>query len=213
MIINKDLCCKCNKCVAECPYKAISKNEEGYYEINTKLCNNCKDTYGNECVKVCPSKAMMLDDGTIPKNDLITRLRPEHFIWIMALINSRGVHDDTKFTVGVMSWELQRKIAANAILDPEFKVRLVMSLDDTCVQCPAKQIPGHLEESAVIDRLCFEELRMEPNTVVKFWDGVKMIEEKFSASFIKDNLTPIPDDIYAAFCGYLSPGAKALQDI
>jgi len=210
MRINKNLCNECGECITECPYNAINKNDTGEYIIDAGLCNDCKDLGDIECIRVCESNAMTFNDGTLPEFDKMWRVRPEHLIWIMALINSRGVHDNQKYIVGQPQWACKRKIAADAILNPDLKIRFTRSYDDICIKCGAKQIPGHPEISGKVDDSCFEKLGVGAGTVLRFWDAVKMIEDEFSLEFIK-SLTPIPDDILNDFLKFLSPDARALQ--
>ena len=58
--------------------------------------------------------------------------------------------------------------------------------------------------------MCYRELGIEPGTVMRLWDAVKLIEEKFSSAFIK-TLTFMPDEAYNNFIAFLAPGAKALK--
>jgi ferredoxin len=211
MIINKDLCNGCGECITECPYKAIIKDNAGEYIIDAKLCNNCQDLGDIECIRVCASNAIIFNDGAFPEFDKMWRVRPEHLIWIMALIGSRGSHDNWKYIIGHPQWDCKRKMAADAILDPELKIRFVRSYDDICIKCGAKQEPGHPEVSGKVDDLCYAKLGVNPGTVLRFWDAVKMIEEKFSLAFIR-TLTPIPDDIFSDFLKFVSPDAKVLTN-
>ena len=210
MIINKNLCNGCGECITECPFRAISRDGTGEYTIDENLCNGCKDLGDIECIRVCAISAITYDDGSRPEFDRMWRVRPEHLVWIMALIGSRGDHDKWKYIVGHPQWECKRKIAADAILNPDLMIRFTRSYDDICIKCGAKQEPGHPEVSGKVDDMCFEKLGVGADTVLRFWDGVKMLEEKFSVGLIK-RLTPIPDDIFNDFLRFLSPGAKALQ--
>ena len=210
MLINKDSCVGCEICVTECPQKAIEKDDAGEYKINRQLCNGCQNIPDIECIRVCDYNAITFDDGTVPEFDRTWRVRPEHLIWMLALVASRGVQDERKYTVGHPQYDQKRRLASAAILDPDLKVRLTRSYDDICVKCPAKQEPGHSEVSGTVDDMCFKEMGIEPNTEMRLWDAVQLIEKNFSLSFIK-SLTPIPDDILKDFLCFLSPDAKALQ--
>jgi len=211
MLINKDLCSGCGICITECPQKAITKDETGKYVIENQLCNDCADISDIECVRVCSLKAITFNDGTLPEVDPMWRVRPEHLIWMMALIASRGVQDSGKYWVGQPQWDQKRRLTAAAYLDPDIKIRLTRSFDDICQRCPAKQEPGHSEVSGKVDDMCFEKLGVAPGTVMRLWDAVQMIEEKFTIPFMK-TLTPIPDDIFSDILRFLSPGSKALHD-
>ena len=205
-----DSCTGCAICVTECPQRAIGTNDAGEYIIDRQLCNDCKNIPYIECIRVCDYNAITYDNGTHPEIDPTWRVRPEHLIWMMAVIASRGVQDETKYMVGHPQYDQKRRLASAALLDPDLKIRLTRSFDDICIKCPAKQEPGHSEVSGKVDDMCFEEMGIEANAEMRLWDAVKLIEEKFSLSFIK-SLTPIPDDILKDFLCFLSPDAKALH--
>jgi hypothetical protein len=190
---------------------AISKKDEGKYIIDAVICNNCENLMDMECIRVCAPNAITREDGTAVQFDATWRVRPEHLIWMMALLASRGAQDEGKYSVGNPQWDQKRKLVSSAFLNPDFKIRLTRSYDDICLRCGAKQEPGHPEVSGGVDDLCYKELGITPGTVMKLWDVVKMIEEKFSLAFIK-TLSPIPDDILADILKFASPDAKMLTN-
>ena len=204
MRINKDLCDGCGKCVAECHKTAIISDNAGKYNIDAGLCNDCDDMFDIECIRFCAVKAITADDGAIPKFDTTLRVRSEHLLWIMSLIGSKG-NDVYRSS----HWNAFRKIVSDAYLDPDLKVRLTKSLDDTCAGCLAKQKPGHIEESRKKDDVCFERLGVEPGTVMKFWDAVQLIEDKFSIPFIKEH-DLIGGNFLDCFLAFISRDAKLL---
>ena len=104
-------------------------------------------------------------------------------------------------------WNLMRKIISMAFLDPNLIVRLTRSLDDTCIGCLAKQKSGHIEISDKKDNICFERLGLELGTVIKFWDVVQLIEDKFSAEFIKEH-NLIGGEFFDSFLKFVSRDAK-----
>jgi ferredoxin len=212
MLIDKNLCDKCGECQSECPQRAIIKDGAGGYAIDAGLCDDCKSLGDIECIRMCAAGAIRFGDGTLPAFDKMWRVRPEHVIWTMALMGSRGAQAPGKYQVGSPGWDWYRKLASDAFLDPDLKMRIVRSFDDICIKCPAKQEPGHAEVSGKVDDLCFKELGIGPGGVMRFWDMVKLIEEKCSVPFIR-TLTPIPDDIFGDFLCFLSPGAAALRDM
>jgi 2-oxoacid:acceptor oxidoreductase delta subunit (pyruvate/2-ketoisovalerate family) len=52
-IIDIETCTKCGICWMYCPEGTISKNEEGFYEVNFTYCKGC-----GVCAKECPSKSI-----------------------------------------------------------------------------------------------------------------------------------------------------------
>ena len=122
MVIQKDLCKGCGKCITECCKGAIDKDGDGKYFIDQSLCVNCEHIFDIECIRVCRNKAITRNDGTVPEFDTTTRLWSEHLPWMVAIMGERG--RTGRFPVGVLEWDLFRKIIAAAFLDPDLKVRL-----------------------------------------------------------------------------------------
>ena len=58
----KDRCDRCKKCISLCPYKAISKDIEGYPLFISKDCENCY-----RCIHHCPNLALSLSKKNPPK--------------------------------------------------------------------------------------------------------------------------------------------------
>ena len=206
MRINRDLCDGCGKCVVECPKTAIISDDTGKYRVDESLCNDCGDMFDIECIRFCAEKAITADDGTIPEFDTICRIRSEHLLWFMSLIGSKG-NDLYKSS----HWNAFRKIVSAAYLDPDLKVRLTKNIDDTCAGCLTKQKPGHVEECREKDDVCFERLGIEPGTVMRLWDAVQLVEDKFSIPFIKEH-NLIGGDFFDCFLAFVSPDAKVLTN-
>lgn len=59
-------CIKCGKCIRECPYNALYKNDLLYPEFIKKNCENCY-----RCIHHCPVKALSISKKSTPKK-LIT---------------------------------------------------------------------------------------------------------------------------------------------
>lgn len=56
-----DECINCDVCEPECPNDAISQGDE-IYEIDWKLCTECKGHYEeSQCVEVCPVDCILVD--------------------------------------------------------------------------------------------------------------------------------------------------------
>ena len=206
MKINREICSKCGKCVSECPNKAIIKNEDGNYIIDSVLCTECTDLPDQEpeCFRHCPLGSMVLNNGEVPVKDTVPRLRAEHAVWIMAIM---GARDSDKFKSS--HWDLFRKLAARFYTEPDLVVRLTKYLDDNCYGCMAKQKAGHLEESGQFDDLCHEKLGLKFGEKIKLWDLIRMIEEKFSAKFISKFA---PDYVIEYYKVFASPKAEALKE-
>jgi len=206
MVIDKNLCVACGKCVSECPRKAISKDEAGSYSVDAEICNDCEDMFDIECIRVCGKNAFAGCDGKVLDFDKTCRVRSEHLVWMMSIMGSKGnkVYDNHH-------WDLFRKIIASAYLDPELKVRLTVSIDDTCVKCHQKQNLKHLEESGNLDRLCFGRIGVQPGTIMRFWDAVKLAEEKYTIDFVKENKI-IAGDHLNCFVEFVTRDINALKN-
>jgi NAD-dependent dihydropyrimidine dehydrogenase PreA subunit len=200
MVIIGNLCDGCGKCVAECPKSAIVKSS-GVYAIDAGLCDNCDHYFDVECVRVCDENAITRDDGTIPVIEREWRLRSEHLIWLIAVIGSRG---NGTFPAGILEWDAFRRLISAAIIDPGLKVRLTRDFDDICAGCPRKTELGHPENNGRADAACFDRLGIEPGTVMRLWDAVKLVEDTYSPSFIGS----YPDYVLRNFYAFLSPDAK-----
>jgi len=208
MIINKDLCSGCGKCVAECPRAAIVCDNIGNYYIDFQLCNECDDIFEIECIRVCALNAITKNDGTYIDFDPIWRFRSEHLIWLMAIMGSRG---SGRFQSGSKEWDAFRRLISAAYLDPELKVRMTRNFDDNCTGCPSKQNPGHVQRCGRADDLCYEKLGIKPGTVMRLWDVIKLVEDTFSIPFIKQ-LGTIPDDVLGDFLSFVSNDAKLFEN-
>lgn len=204
MRIHQDLCNGCGKCVAECPKTAIGKNDAGGYAINAELCDECAEVFDIECIRRCDVNAITLDDGTVPGFDPTRRFRSEHLIWLMAVLGARG---NGRFPVGVPEWDAFRRIISAVYLDPNLQVRLTRNFDDNCIGCPAKQTPGHPQVCGAVDDACFAQLGLEPGTVMRLWDAVKLAEEKFAVSFIR-SLGTIHDYVLDNYLRFASSDAR-----
>lgn len=53
LVIDKDLCNKCEECKEVCACDAIETKEDGSLEINAQLCIDC-----DSCIAVCPFEAI-----------------------------------------------------------------------------------------------------------------------------------------------------------
>jgi ferredoxin len=140
IFIKKDLCNGCGKCVAECHKAAIEKDSDGNYIIDPERCNDCKDIFDVECIRICGVNAIRQNDGSLSEFDPTWRFRSEHLIWLMAVMGSRG---NNAFPANE-HWEPFRKIIAAAYLDPELKVRMTRNFDDNCIGCHRKQDLDHV---------------------------------------------------------------------
>ncbi len=55
-IINRE-CIDCNRCLVQCPTKAIQK-VEGHLTIDKNICNDCVGYHGTpQCAAVCPTNS------------------------------------------------------------------------------------------------------------------------------------------------------------
>jgi heterodisulfide reductase subunit A len=57
--VDENLCIGCGLCISICPYRAISKNEEGTAEVNEVLCKGC-----GTCAASCPERAITMRQFT-----------------------------------------------------------------------------------------------------------------------------------------------------
>jgi|GEM_PF-6231746 len=204
MKIDKNLCSGCGKCVPACPPKAIIKGDGDFYIINKSLCINCATATDIECIKHCPKNAILNDDGTKPVYDKTTRIRSEHFMWIMAIM---GAKDDDIFKES--HWDGMRSFISKAYLDPQLMVRLTKAIDDTCYKCTAKHKPGHLEASAVYDDIFFEKFGLSEGDKLKFWDMIRLCEN-LTVEFLKSTKC-IPDYVIDNAKKFASPGSTILK--
>ena len=204
MIINKDLCKKCGKCVAECANKAIGKNSEEGYAIDRLLCTDCVDFSDIECIRHCKFKAITQEDGTIPEIDTTRRLLSNHIPWLIAIMGDRG--NTGRFPVDNREYKEFRKLIAAAFIDPELKIRITYGFDDICISCPRKQ-EGCREAPG---GAAFERLGIEPGTVMRLWDVVKLVEDKYSVSFLKQY--GYDDEFINCIRTFVSPDAKMLTN-
>lgn len=209
MLINKALCNGCAKCVAECHNAAIKKDIEDNYYIDASVCTNCEDIFDIECIRVCPTDAITSNDGTVPEIDRTPRVRSEHLLWFMAVIGSMG---RGQFPLGVGEWDAFRRIIAAAYLDPDIEVRLTKNFDDNCQGCPTKRASGHVELCGNLDDACFERLGVKPGAVMRLWDAVQLVEDKFSIPFIR-GLGVMSEDVISCFVKFVAPDAKVLSNI
>jgi hypothetical protein len=122
----------------------------------------------------------------------------------MAVMGSRG---SGAFPVGSQEWDAFRKLISAAYLNPELKVRLTRSLDDNCTGCARKQDYHHVQKCGQDDDLCYEELRIEPGTVMKLWDVIQIAQDRFSIPFIK-KLGTIPDKVLKNYLSFVSAPAE-----
>ena len=166
MIIQTELCVGCGKCVLECFKGAIGKDGSNKYKIDQEKCVNCEGVFDIECIRVCKSKAITKDDGSVPEFDATWRLRSEHIPYLIAVMGSRD--DYSRYPVDVQEWKLCRKLIAAVYSNPDLKVRLTKIFDDMCIGCPRKQEPGHVESSALEDDVFFEKLGVKPGDIIKF---------------------------------------------
>ena len=204
MLIDKALCIKCEKCIIECPNKAIRINGEGEIYIDRSLCTDCIDFSDIECIRVCDYKAITREDGTIPEIDRTPRLLSGHIPWAIAIIGDRGLSG--RFPVDNREWGEFRKLIAAAIIDPDLKIRIVYGVDDICISCPAKQT-GCREAPGSIT---FERLGLEPGAVIRFWDAVRLVEDNYSTAFLKER--NFEDIVIDCICKGVTPGAKILTN-
>jgi ferredoxin len=206
MIINNELCNGCKRCIAECYKGAIGINEAGNYVIDAALCNNCKDLFDIECIRVCAPRAITREDGSALDFNPTRRLRFEHLAWLIAIMGERG---GGNFPLGNQEWDAFRKIISAAFLNPELKVRLSKNFDDVCIGCHRKQEAGHPEKCGNDDDVCSERLGVPPGTVMKLWDVIKLVEDKYSIPFLKQWYK---DDFIGWFRTFVSPDAKILTN-
>ena len=206
MVINKNLCVGCGECVTECPRKAIVSDGSDKYKVEAEMCNNCEDRFDVECIRICAEKAFAADDGTVPEFDPTCRIRSEHLLWLMSILGAKGsgIYKDSH-------WDGFRKIISAAYLDPDLEVRLTRCIDDTCVKCRLKQNLKHLEESGALDDVCFERLGVKPGTVMRLWDAVQLVEDKFSLPFIQEHKI-ISGDNLGCLIAFISRDAKMLTN-
>ena len=219
MVIQKELCKGCGKCITECSKAAIRKDDEGKYFIDQDLCVNCEHIFDIECIRVCRSKAITHKDGTVPEFDKTTRLRPEHLPFLIAIMGERG--RTGRFPVGILEWDLFRKIISAAFLNPDLNVRLTKVFDDVCTGCVRKAEPGHVEKSAKDDDIYLELLGLEPGTIIKFWDLINLFEDKCAMSFLKSRYIKAPpnqrpdmwqEEFLSSIRTFVSPDAKMLSE-
>jgi ferredoxin len=204
MLINKELCDGCGKCVAECHKAAISGGGDGKYVIDASKCSECDDIFDIECVRICEPGAIVRDNGDTVDFDRTWRLRTEHLIWLIAVMGSR---DNVLFPVGSREWNAFRRLVSAAFLDPDVKVRLTKNFDDNCIGCASKQVLDHVYKCGRDDENCFEKLGVEPGVIMRLWDVVQLVEDKLSIPFIK-KLGTIPDKVLECFLRYIDPDAK-----
>jgi len=206
MIIDKNLCKKCGKCIIECSNKAISKNNDGDYFIDQTLCINCSDCSDIECIRYCKFNAITKDDGTVVEFDTTPRLLSGHIPYVAAIMGDRG--KTGLFPLDNREWKEFRKLIAAAFTDTELKIRIVYGNDDICSGCPRKQ--AGCKEGP--DGAHFKRLGIEPGTVIKFWDLMEIFEDKYSMQFMKDNLYSINDVFLDCVRTFVSPDAKILTN-
>lgn len=60
--LHHEKCKKCNKCIRNCPHKALYQGKSGYPEWIKKRCENCY-----RCVHHCPTMALSLSRKRTPK--------------------------------------------------------------------------------------------------------------------------------------------------
>jgi len=204
MIINKELCKKCGKCVTECSNKAIVRSVEGSYSIDQSLCTDCADCSDIECIRMCGSSAITREDGTIPAIDRTPRLLSNHVTYLMAIMGDRG--NSGRFPTDNREWREFRKHISAAFTDPDFKIRITYGFDDICVGCPRKQ-EGCKE---LAGGYVFERLGIEPGAVLRLWDVVRLFEEKFSVPLLKQQ--GFDDEFINCIRTCVSPDAKFLTN-
>ena len=206
MIINKDLCKKCGKCVPECGNRAISKNDAGEYAIDQSLCTDCSDCTDIECVRYCKFNAITKKDGSPVEFDPTARILSGHIPWMLAMMGSRG--KTGRFPIEHREYQEFRKLIASAFTNPDLEIRVVYGWDDICGGCQnktkCKEGPGGPH---------FERLGVKPGEVIRFWDLIQLVEDKYSLQFIKRQQ---PDHIDDEFLGcirtFVSPDAKMLTN-
>jgi ferredoxin len=199
MIINKEACRSCGKCALECPKKAISQDSDGKFIIDPNYCVDCKDIMDVECVRVCVFRAITKNDGTAQEFDSTRRLMTAHLNYIIAVMGDRGYGH---FPASTEKWAPFRKMIAAAYQDIDMKIRLSRHFDDMCIGCPSKSIPGHAEADAETSDAFFEVLGIEPGTVMRFWDAVRLAEEKYSMPFLKRITYP---ELIECYCRFVAP--------
>ena len=206
MIINRNLCNGCTKCVAACPAGAISAADgQRYVEVDRNICTNC-DAYADiECIRVCDCRAITREDGTVPEFDATPRLLTAHLNYIIAVMGER---DDGRFPAGNPKWDPFRKMIAQAFLNPEMNIRLTRHFDDMCIMCSGKKECGKgIHDSTNMTH--FEKLGIEPGTVMKFWEVIRLAEEKYDMPFLKQMYN---QDFINSYCRFVSPDATALKN-
>jgi ferredoxin len=69
LLIN-DLCIACDVCLAACPNKAITKDDDDVFTIDADLCTECVGHHAvSQCVKVCPVRACVPDPAHAESKD------------------------------------------------------------------------------------------------------------------------------------------------
>jgi ferredoxin len=204
MLINKELCKECGACITECPSKAIVKNDAGEYSIDSLLCTECEACLDIECIRHCKFNAIVGEDGKVPEYDRTKRLLSNHIAYLVAIMGDRG--RTGHFPIDNREWIAFRKLIAAAFTDPELKIRIVYGYDDICIGCKRKQ--GDCIEAA--GGLAFAQLGIEPGTVMRFWDMIQLIEDKYSMPFLKK--CGYSDEFINCVRTFVSPDAKMLTN-
>ena len=212
MIINKDLCTKCGICVSECINKAIGVDDSGDYLIDQALCNNCKELYEIECIRVCNTNAITHEDGTIPEINREWRILSGHVPWMIAIMGDRG--KSGFFPIDNREYRMFRKLISDAFTNPDLLIRIVYGNDDMCVTCAKKQEGCREPEGGAV----FKRLEIKPGTLMKFWDLIGLVEDKFSIPFLNEFFRPayhtdeFNDNFVESICRFVSPDAKMLTN-
>jgi len=202
MIINNELCKKCGRCITECANKAISKTDGGEYIIDQSVCTDCSHASDIECIRMCKFDAITKKDGTIPEIDRTARIIANHIPYLIAIMGDRG--NSGRFPVDNKEWAAFRKMSAAAFTNPDMKIRIIIGNDDICVGCAKKQEgcwSGPQEE-------VFERLGIKPGAKMRFWDMIQLIEDKYSAEFVKKVDYNLDDEFIGWMRTFLSPDAK-----
>ena len=207
MLIDKNLCKKCGKCVPECGNKAINKNESGDFFIEQSLCTECADCLDIECIRYCKSNAIKRKDGTIVEFDTTPRLLSGHIPWMLAIMGDRG--KTGRFPVDNREYNAFRKLISKAFINPDLKIRVVYGWDDICGGCPRKQA-GCKEPSGSVN---FKQLGIEPGEVMRFWDLIQLVENNYSMKFMRNQQPDyIDDEFISCIRTFVSPDAKILTN-